>query len=141
MGGRVGSRDRVLAGHRDEGQRYAIQARDLAREFRALGPVEGVALDAVPGERFDVVINATSTSTRAETLEVPGLRWSAGMLAYDMAYGAAARPFLALAAAAGARASDGLGMLVEQAAESFFLWRGKRPETRTVLEELRARLA
>jgi len=121
--------------------RSADKARDLAREFRSLGPVEGVALDAIPGERFDVVINATSASTRAEPLEVAGLRWSEGMLAYDMAYGAAARPFLARAAAAGARASDGLGMLVEQAAESFFLWRGKRPETRTVLAELRARLA
>lgn len=121
--------------------RSAGKARELASEFGALGPVEAVALDAIPPRRFDLVINATSTSTRGETLAVPALKWSAGMLAYDMAYGAAARAFLAPALAAGARASDGLGMLVEQAAESFFLWRGKRPETRAVLDELRARLA
>jgi shikimate dehydrogenase len=121
--------------------RTAGKARELANEFGALGPVEAAALDAIPRQRFDVVINATSTSTRGETLGVPALRWSAGMLAYDMAYGAAARAFLAPALAAGARASDGLGMLVEQAAESFFLWRGKRPGTREVLDHLRARLA
>jgi shikimate dehydrogenase len=115
------------------------RAQELAREFGALGAVEGVGLQAIPGERFDLVINATSTSTRGEALEARGLRWSEGVLAYDMAYGAAARPFLDAASSAGARVSDGLGMLVEQAAESFFLWRGKRPETRPVLDALRAR--
>jgi shikimate dehydrogenase len=57
-----------------------------------------------------------------------------------MAYGPAARAFVELARSRGARASDGLGMLVEQAAESYLLWRGRRPATRPVLEELRARV-
>jgi shikimate dehydrogenase len=61
-----------------------------------------------------------------------------GMVAYDMAYGAAARAFVQRAAARGARATDGLGMLVEQAAESYLLWRGRRPATREVIAELRA---
>ena len=63
-----------------------------------------------------------------------------GALAVDLMYGAAAEPFLAWARAAGAVARDGLGMLVEQAAESFFDWRGVRPDTRPVLQALRARL-
>src|SRR5687768_2685903 len=109
--------------------RTASRASELARRFASLGPVEAVLLEALPAAAFDIVINATSSSTRAEPLDARGLRWARGMLAYDMAYGAAAKPFLAGASARGARASDGLGMLVEQAAESFFLWRGKRPAT------------
>jgi len=58
-----------------------------------------------------------------------------------MAYGPSARGFLAAARLRGARTSDGLGMLVEQAAESYLLWRGRRPRTRPVLEALRARTA
>ena len=84
------------------------------------------------------MVNATSSSTKGETLAVPGRVFAAGATAYDMAYGPAARPFLERARAAGARASDGLGMLVEQAAESFFLWRGKRPDTAGVIAALRA---
>jgi shikimate dehydrogenase len=121
--------------------RTAATAHALAENFRALGPVVASALEVPHGARFDVVINATSTSTRSEHLDVAGLRWHAGMLAYDMAYGAAAKPFLAAALAAGARASDGTGMLVEQAAESFFLWRGKRPATGELISQLRARAA
>jgi shikimate dehydrogenase len=123
------------------GNRTLARARELAERFAALGRVEAAALDALPAAAFDIVINATSSSTRAEPLETGGLRWARGMLAYDMAYGPAAKPFLAAASAQGARASDGLGMLVEQAAESFFLWRGKRPTTSTVIAALRERLA
>jgi shikimate dehydrogenase len=64
-----------------------------------------------------------------------------GAFAYDLAYGAGARAFVERATAVGMKAADGLGMLVEQAAESFELWRGVRPETRPVLAELRARMA
>ena len=113
-------------------------ARALADRFSDLGQVEGVALAAIPDIRFDVVINATSSSTRGEVLPLPAHAIAPGALAYDMAYGAGARAFLDRAKAAGARASDGLGMLVEQAAESFELWRGVRPPTTQVLAELRA---
>lgn len=111
------------------------RARELARRFAARGPILAVPLDAIPGGAFDLVVNATSTSTRGEALDValPGEI----AFAYDMAYGAAAEPFLALARSRGARTADGLGMLVEQAAESFALWRGVRPDTAPVLAQLR----
>ena len=103
--------------------------------------MEACALDAVGPRAFDIVINATSTSTKGEALALgPGIIGEGGF-AYDMAYGACAKPFVAAALAAGARASDGLGMLVEQAAESYFLWRGARPETAALLAQLRARFA
>lgn len=116
------------------------RARELAQRFAALGPVEPVALEAIPPRPYDLVINATSTSTRGEPLMLPDHVFAAGTLAYDMAYGPSARAFLDRARHLGARACDGLGMLVEQAAESYLLWRGRRPATRRVLEELRARI-
>ena len=121
--------------------RTPVRAEDLARRFAALGAVEACALDAIPAARFDVVLNATSSSTHGERLALRDGVIGPGVLAYDMAYGPAARPFVEAARALGARASDGLGMLVEQAAESFHLWRGKRPQTAAVLSELRARAA
>ena len=116
-------------------------ARDLARRFASLGSIEAASLAAIPAAHFDVVINATSTSTRGEHLALPAHAIVADALAYDMAYGNAATPFLARARGAGARAADGLGMLVEQAAESYALWRGRRPPTAEVLAELRKRPA
>jgi shikimate dehydrogenase len=121
--------------------RTAERAIELAARFRALGAVSAVALSAIPAEPFDVVLNSTSSSTLGETLELPSHVLHAQVLAYDMAYGPTAEAFVALAAAKGARASDGLGMLVEQAAESFALWRGRRPETAALLADLRARFA
>jgi shikimate dehydrogenase len=122
--------------------RTEITARELATRFSCLGPVIGESLERIPRGHYEVVINATSTSTRGDRLELPGHVFEAGGLAYDMAYGASAEPFLEYARSLGAlKATDGLGMLVEQAAESFFLWRGKRPPTAPVLAELRARAA
>ncbi len=119
--------------------RTFARARELAERFAARGPIVAAALDAIADDSFDLVLNATSTSTRGEAL---ALRWPARIaFAYDMAYGPAAEPFLAAARARGARAADGLGMLVEQAAESFLLWRGVRPDTAPVLAQLRARAA
>lgn len=126
---------RVVIANRTPGR-----ARELARQFGDLGAVEGASLDAIPREPFDLVINATSTSTRGEPLALPPDVFHAGAFAYDMAYGPSARAFLDLARSRGARASDGLGMLVEQAADSYLLWRGRRPATRQVLEGLRARI-
>lgn len=96
---------------------------------------------AAPGLRFDVVINASSTSLKGEPPPVPAHVLRPGTLALDLMYGPAAEPFLAWARAHGAVARDGLGMLVEQAAEAFEFWRGVRPQAAPVLAALRARLA
>ncbi len=98
------------------------------------------ALDAA-GTGFDVVINGTASSLQQAAVPVAPQVLGAGAVAVDMMYGPAARGFLAWAQAGGARAFDGLGMLVEQAAEAFHLWRGVRPQTAPVLATLRARLA
>jgi len=116
--------------------RTKSRAIELANRFAALGPVGGAGLDELEGG-FDVVVNATSSSVHGEKLALPAGLLRAGVVAYDMAYGPAARAFLDEARAAGARAEDGLGMLVEQAAESFRLWRGKRPRTAPVIAALR----
>jgi len=121
--------------------RTAARALELAARFRGRGAVEGVALDAIPRERYDLVLNATSTSTRGEPLPLPEHALPRGSFAYDLAYGAGARAFVERAESAGMKASDGLGMLVEQAAESFELWRGVRPDTAPVLAGLRANMA
>ena len=121
--------------------RTATRARELAEAFRSRGPVEAAALQSIPETRYDLVVNATSTSTHGESLDLPAFALADPVIAYDMAYGPPARAFLAKAKARGALAHDGLGMLVEQAAESFRLWRGRSPDTGAVLAELRARLA
>ena len=121
--------------------RTASRAMELAARFRERGPIEGVALGAIPVAPYGVILNATSTSTRGEALALPQHVAAHGGFAYDLAYGAGAAPFVERMHAAGMRACDGLGMLVEQAAESFFLWRGVRPATAPVLAELRAKLA
>ena len=113
----------------------------MATRFASLGTVLPHALASIPDAGFDVVINATSTSVHGEALPLPAHVLRPGVLAYDMAYGPAAKAFVARANAAGARASDGLGMLVEQAVESFALWRGKRPDPAPVLASLRERYA
>jgi shikimate dehydrogenase len=117
--------------------RTRARARELAMRFAHAGRILDASLDE-PGHGYDLVVNATSTSTHGQALELPAGIFAAGATAYDMAYGPAALPFLERARTAGARTSDGLGMLVEQAAESFFLWRGTRPETAGVIAALRA---
>ncbi len=97
-------------------------------------------MQALQGD-FDIVINATASSLAGEASPVPAQVLRPGSLAYDMMYGAAAQGFLDWAAQHGAVPRDGLGMLVEQAAESFALWRGVRPPSAQVLAELRAAIA
>lgn len=92
-------------------------------------------------QHFDVVINATSSSLSGGGIPIAAHVLRPGCLAYDMMYGASAQGFLDWAAQHGAQPRDGLGMLVEQAAASFALWRGVRPPAAQVLEELRAHLA
>lgn len=120
--------------------RTAEKAERLAADFRDLGEVAGDGFDAVAG-RFEVVINGTSASLAGDLPPLPDDLFAEGATAYDMMYGADPTIFLRWAAERGARTVDGLGMLVEQAAESFFLWRGKRPDTAPVLAELRRALA
>ncbi|HET7404273.1 MAG TPA: shikimate dehydrogenase [Usitatibacter sp.] len=115
------------------------RAEALATHFAHLGPIEASGLALEGQEPFDLIVNATSTSTHGEPLRLPDGIAVASTWVYDMAYGPAARAFVEHARSQGARASDGLGMLVEQAAESYRLWRGRRPPTREVLAELRAR--
>ena len=92
------------------------------------------------GAGFDVVVNASASSLQGAAIPVPHTVLAPGTLALDMMYGPAAQPFLNWAAAFGATGRDGLGMLVEQAAEAFELWRGVRPETAPVLAALRQRM-
>jgi shikimate dehydrogenase len=88
---------------------------------------------------FDLVINATSAGHAQSALDLPRALISVDTLCYDLSYGNAAQPFIQWAHAAGARATiDGLGMLVEQAAEAFMLWFGRQPETQPVHDVLRA---
>lgn len=92
--------------------------------------------DALSSEQFDLVINATSAGLKNEMPPLPENIFAPDALAYDMVYGKAT-PFLKFAAGRGARTADGIGMLVEQAAESFFIWRGVRPATAPVIQALR----
>ncbi len=87
-------------------------------------------------EQFDVVINATSSGLSDELPSLPPTIFAPGALAYDMMYGRET-PFMKFAREHGARSEDGLGMLVEQAAEAFFIWRGVRPDTAPVIAALR----
>ncbi|MCK0511826.1 shikimate dehydrogenase [Aromatoleum buckelii] len=125
--------------------RSVAKAHALAAAFRSHAP--DVALDAcgfidLTGRAFDVVINATAASLANEAPQLPPGLYAANALAYDMMYGRGDTPFLAAARNDGVtQRADGLGMLVEQAAESFLLWRGVRPDTAAVLAALRRQLA
>lgn len=98
--------------------------------------ISGCGYDEIVDQQFDVVINATSTGLSDEMPDIPKTIFARGALAYDMMYGKET-PFMAFARQNGAQVADGLGMLVEQAAESFFLWRGVRPDTAPVIAALR----
>ncbi len=120
--------------------RHGARAQELAEEFADLGPVRtsphARAPDIAP---YDLIINATSASLRGELPEVAAGAVGTKTLCYDCTYGERDTVFMTWARAAGAgRTAMGLGMLVEQAAESFLLWRGVRPDTVPVLAALRA---
>ncbi len=123
--------------------RTADKATQLALAFRADGPVRGYAYDDLKtaGARggqaaFDIIINGTSASLDGEVPPLPDAAFAPGALAYDMMYGKGLTPFLAQARRAGAQVADGVGMLVEQAADSFAWWRGVRPDTAAALRAL-----
>lgn len=106
------------------------------RRLRSAAPIEPAAYDELEGGTFDVVINATSAGLTGELPPLPPDLFGSAAIAYDMVYGRSTS-FLDFARAAKVRSADGLGMLVEQAAESFLVWRGVRPRTAPVIALLR----
>ncbi len=117
--------------------RTVATAQALAAMVAAHGSVQAMAYPELQGQAFDVVFNATSASLRAELPPLPASVFAPGCLAYDLAYGKGLTPFLLLARSAGAeQLADGVGMLVEQAAEAFAWWRGVRPATRAVIDQI-----
>jgi len=119
--------------------RTLAKAEELAAQFGANGEIEVSSFEALQAP-FDIVINATAASLTADVPPIAPSVFASHTLAYDMMYGAGPTSFLQFAAQHGAQTRDGLGMLVEQAAESFFQWRHVRPETDAVFAALRAQL-
>jgi shikimate dehydrogenase len=121
--------------------RTAARAQAMIERFAASAARLDVPLSATPletpGTGFDVLVNATAASMQGAVPALPAGTLRPGALALDMMYGAATLPFLRWARAQGAVGRDGLGMLVEQASEAYFLWMGVRPATFQVLTELR----
>ncbi len=117
--------------------RTPLKAQRLAAEFADLAPVAGCGFSEVRGPPYDLIINATSAGLQGEMPQLPDGLVSGETVCYDMAYGRAETPFTRWARSLhAARAVKGWGMLIEQAAESFLLWRGIRPNTRPVVEAL-----
>ena len=113
------------------------RAHKLATEFADMGQISGCGFEEIRGPSYDLVINATSAGLEGEMPELPAGLVGARTICYDMAYGRGHTPFTLWAKSLNAaRVSKGWGMLVEQAAESFLLWRGIRPDTRPVLQAL-----
>jgi shikimate dehydrogenase len=128
--------------------RTAEKADMLVEKMRVILPnaLSGAVFEAVARPKlaqlaFDLVINATTASLTHELPPIPSSVFAKDALAYDMTYGKGLTPFLSVAASHGARTADGLGMLVEQAAEAFLIWRGERPQTGPVIAKLRQALA
>lgn len=119
--------------------RTVSKAAELADQFSPQGRISASSFDALK-DRFDIIINATSASLADDLPPVPSTVFGSAAFAYDMMYGKEPTVFMHFASSHGAAVRDGLGMLVEQAAESFLLWRGVRPETAPVYAELRAKL-
>jgi shikimate dehydrogenase len=121
--------------------RTAERASDMASAFVKLGSVHGVGIGDLPQGPFDLVINATSASLSGEVPAIAPSAIGAETVCYDMAYGKTDTPFMQWALEQGcARALQGTGMLVEQAAESFRVWRGVKPGTASVLAALKERI-
>jgi shikimate dehydrogenase len=123
--------NRTIAKAEDAIRILAQFDRPAATEFAAM------EFSELAGKKFDLVINATSAGLSGQEIPLPKDIFAEGSLAYDMMYGKET-PFMAFARANGASVvSDGLGMLVEQAAEAFYIWRGVRPDTQPVIAALR----
>jgi shikimate dehydrogenase len=118
--------------------RTADKAVELADAFIDLGAVTGCGFTALGAETFDLVINATAAGLTGHVPPLPASVFAPGAWAYDMMYASEPTAFVRWSLERGAeRACDGLGMLVEQAAEAFWIWRGVRPATGPVIASLR----
>lgn len=119
--------------------RTADRARQLARDFADLGNVDGCGFDELRNEQFELIINATAAGVQGEVPNIPHDSLRKGGCCYDLFYAREPTAFVRWGLEHGAAKSiDGLGMLVEQAAESFAVWRGVRPRSANVLDFLRA---
>jgi shikimate dehydrogenase len=119
--------------------RTVSRAERLRDDFADLGRVQACGFDELQGRSFDLIINATSAGLSGQAPALPHGVLKRDGCCYDMVYARNATPFQRWAERQGAaKALNGIGMLVEQAAESFFLWRGVRPQTRPVIEALRS---
>lgn len=117
------------------------KAKDLAEDFADAGKVSGGGYDSINKLKFDVVINATAASLQGDLPPLPDTLLNDNASCYDMMYSAKPTPFMMWATEHKAKKIlDGLGMLVEQAAESFYIWRGMKPDTKLVIEKLRKEL-
>lgn len=118
--------------------RTAVKAKQLAQDFADLGNINGCGLDTIGDTAFDIIINGTSASLHGELPALPSTIFKAGSCSYDMMYSAQATVFMQWSTDNGAaQVFDGLGMLVEQAAEAFYIWRGVKPETASVIQQIR----
>ena len=118
--------------------RTVEKAVELAELFKSKGKITACSFNDLAGQQFDLVINGTSASLQGELPPLPENILADGAWCYDMMYGAEPTPFMRWAKQFGAsHAVDGLGMLVEQAAAAFLLWRGVRPQTIPVIEAIR----
>ena len=131
----------LLAAHPTQliiANRTLEKVRELQHQFLRVGHIDLCEYADLEGASFDLIINATSSSLSHELPPLPPNVFAANALAYDLMYGSYDTPFLNYAKDQGASViADGTGMLVEQAAESFFLWRGVRPETKALIAELK----
>lgn len=125
----------ILVANRNPERAYGLveEFHDAAGECH----LSGAPLEGIEERLFDLIINATPASLTAQLPPLPDALVGARTVAYDMAYGAEPTVFMQWAEARGGRPLDGLGMLVEQAAESFYLWHAQRPDTAPVREALR----
>lgn len=118
--------------------RTVSKAQELATVFSSIGDILPSSFDALAGQQFDIVINGTAASLSGDVPPLPQDIFSQNALAYDLMYAKEPTAFMRWALEHGAaRISDGLGMLVEQAAESFYLWWGRQPDTASVIGLLR----
>lgn len=116
--------------------RTPAKAHALAARFSPHGAIEVRDYDALADVSFDIVVNATSASLSGKCPAVPDTVFRRGGLAYELFYGEGLTPFLTLASRSGAKLAHGVGMLVEQAAEAFNWWYGKRPDTKDMIQML-----